>query len=553
MKIKRSLKRRCLSILLLTLLLALTGANKRSLISAGAAPSVPALAMNGKIAFTSLRDGNAEIYVMNADGSSQTRLTNGSDWDQYPSWSPDGSRIAFQSTRDDISGIFVMNADGSGLRRVTFTTGGTDYDPTWSPDGARIAFIKLDANTNPNPTDIYVVNADGNNLTKLTNASRDWAPVWSPDGTRLAFECAGNSICAMDADGRNRATLAQGSFEMGFSEPNWSPDGRKIACSSSIFREEEEAYQSEILVMNADGSDQRNVTETAALDERSPAWSPDGNKLVFSAWIASGAEIFTTNLDGSGRSQLTNSPGFANGHPSWQPVRLSCTNPIDCNQFFVNQHYFDFLNRDPDPAGLAAWQAVLNNCSAGDLSCDRIHVSSAFFRSPEFQGRGYFLYRFYPVAFGRKPDYVEFRADLIKISGFLSDAELESAKQEFIAAFMTRPAFATKFNGLDDTSYVDTLLSAAGITHQSRDYWIAALGNGSRTRAQVLREVVESTEVYIKYYNQAFVVMQYFGYLRRQPDALYLNWITYLDTTGDYRNMINGFMNSVEYRGRFGP
>jgi TolB protein len=552
MKIKHSLKGRCLSILLLTLLLALTSANKRALISAGAAPNPPALALNGKIAFTSLRDGNAEIYVMNADGSNQTRLTNGSDWDQYPAWSPDGSRIAFQSTRDNISGIFVINADGSGLRRVTFTTGGTDYDPTWSPDGGRIAFIKLDLNTNPNPTDIYVVNADGNNLTRLTNAASDWAPVWSPDGTRLAFQCAGNSICAIDADGHNRVTLAQGSFEIGFSEPNWSPDGRKIACSSSIFREEEEAYQSEIFVMNADGSDQQNVTQST-MSEISPAWSPDGNKLVFSVWINGGAEIFTTNLDGSGRSQLTNSLGFANGHPSWQPVRLSCTNPIDCNQFFVNQNYFDFLNRDPDPAGLAAWQAVLNNCSAGDLSCDRIHVSSAFFRSPEFQGRGYFLYRFYPVAFGRKPDYVEFRADLTKISGFLSDAELESAKQEFIAAFMTRPAFATKFNGLDDTSYVDTLLNTAGITLQSRDYWIAALGNGSRTRAQVLREVAESTEVYLKYYNQAFVVMQYFGYLKRQPDALYLNWISYLDTTGDYRNMINGFMNSVEYRGRFGP
>ena len=550
MKIKRNLKHRCLSILLLTLLLALTGANKRALISAGAAASVPALAMNGKIAFTSWRDGNAQIYVMNPDGSNQTRLTNGSDWDQYPAWSPDGSRIAFQSTRYGISGIFVINADGSGLRRVTYTTGGIDYDPTWSPDGARIAFIKLDSNTNPNPTDIYVVNADGSNLTKLTNASRDWAPVWSPDGSRLAFDCAGNSICAMDADGRNRVTLAQGSFEIGFSGPNWSPDGRKIAYSSSTFSEE--ATQSGIFVMNADGSQKENVTQTVTT-EVSLAWSPDGNKLVFSVWVAGEAEIFTINLDGSGRSQLTNSPGFDNRHPSWQPVRLSCANPIDCNQFFVNQHYFDFLNRDPDPAGLAAWQAVLNNCSAGDTSCDRIHVSSAFFRSPEFQGRGYFLYRFYPVAFGRKPDYDEFRADLTKISGFLSDAELESAKQEFVVAFMTRPAFATKFNSLDDTSYVDTLLSTANVTHQSRDYWIAALGNGSRTRAQVLREIAESTEVYIKYYNQAFVVMQYFGYLRRQPDALYLNWITYLDETGDYRNMINGFMNSVEYRGRFGP
>ena len=100
---------------------------------------------------------------------------------------------------------------------------------------------------------------------------------------------------------------------------------------------------------------------------------------------------------------------------------------------------------------------------------------------------------------------------------------------------------------------MDTLLSTAGITHFARDFWIAALGNGTRTRAQVLREIAESTEVYNKYYNQAFVVMQYFGYLRRQPDALYLNWIPELDTTGDSRSMINGFMNSLEYRARFGP
>ena len=88
----------------------------------------------------------------------------------------------------------------------------------------------------------------------------------------------------------------------------------------------------------------------------------------------------------------------------------------------------------------------------------------------------------------------------------------------------------TKFNGLNNTQYVDTLLSTAGITHIARDFWIAALGNGTRTRAQVLREIAESTEVYNRYYNQAFVVMQYFGYLRRDPDASYLNWIAVLDT-----------------------
>ncbi|HET6671461.1 MAG TPA: Ig-like domain-containing protein [Pyrinomonadaceae bacterium] len=228
-------------------------------------------------------------------------------------------------------------------------------------------------------------------------------------------------------------------------------------------------------------------------------------------------------------------------------------NPVDVTPFFVLQQYLDFLNREPDPGGFAAWQQVISNCPVGDTTCDRIHVSSAFFRSPEFQDRGYFIYRFYPVSFGRKPEYVEFVPDLAKVSGFLSDAELEAAKVAFITEFMSRPAFVTKFNGLNNTEYVDLLLSTAGITHPARDFWIAALGDGTRTRAQVLREIAESTEVYNKYYNQAFVVMQYFGYLRRDPDAFYLDWIQVLNSSGDFRGMVNGFMNSLEYRFRFGP
>jgi len=228
-------------------------------------------------------------------------------------------------------------------------------------------------------------------------------------------------------------------------------------------------------------------------------------------------------------------------------------NPIDQTAFFVRQHYIDFLGREPDPGGAAGWEAVISNCPAGDTTCDRIHVSSAFFRSAEFQGRGYSIYRFYPVAFGRKPDYVEFIPDLAKVSGFLSDTELEAAKVAFITEFMSRPAFVTKYNGLNDTQYVDTLLATADVTSPHRDFWIAALGNGTRTRATVLRDITESPEVYNKYFNQAFVVMQYFGYLRRDPDAFYLDWIQVLDTTGDFRGMVNGFMNSLEYRFRFGP
>jgi plastocyanin len=267
---------------------------------------------------------------------------------------------------------------------------------------------------------------------------------------------------------------------------------------------------------------------------------------------AEGSENFTVTL-----SKPT---GDSLGTPSSATVTINDNeasdgpNPIVGTQFFVRQQYLDFLGREPDPNGYASWQQIINNCPAGDTTCDRIHVSSAFFRSPEFQDRGYFVYRFYPVAFGRKPDYAEFVPDLAKVSGFLSDAELEAAKVAFINEFMSRPAFVTKFNGLTDTQYVDTLLSTAGVAqHQFRDFWIAALGNGTRTRATVLRDISETPEVYNKYFNQAFVVMQYFGYLRRDPDGLYVDWIAVLDAnSSDFRGMVNGFMNSLEYRFRFG-
>ncbi|MGI8919174.1 MAG: M12 family metallo-peptidase [Pyrinomonadaceae bacterium] len=266
---------------------------------------------------------------------------------------------------------------------------------------------------------------------------------------------------------------------------------------------------------------------------------------------AEGTESFTLTLSSpSGSSlgsQATATATVTDNETSIGP------NPIVGTAFFVRQHYIDFLGREPDPGGFAAWQNTINNCPGGDTSCDRVHVSGNFFQSPEFQARGYFVYRFYPVAFGRKPDYAEFIPDLARVSGFLSDAQLEAAKVALINEFMSRPAFAATFNGLSNTQYVDTLLARAGVTSPNRDFWIAALGNGTRTRATVLRDIVESLEVYNRYYNQAFVVMQYFGYLRRDPDASYLNWIDELNNTNNSRNMINGFVNSLEYRFRFGP
>ena len=265
---------------------------------------------------------------------------------------------------------------------------------------------------------------------------------------------------------------------------------------------------------------------------------------------AEGAESFSislSNATGGTLGQSNATVTISDNETSNGP------NPIDQTAFFVRQHYIDFLGREPDPGGFQGWQDTINNCPQGNTTCDRIHVSGNFFQSLEFQQRGYFIYRFYPVAFGRKPDYAEFIPDLASVSGFLSDSELEAARVAFVIDFMSRPLFVATYNGLSNTQYVDTLLATAGVTSVHRDFWIAALGNGTRTRAQVLREIAESTEVFNKYRNQAFVVMQYFGYLRRDPDGSYLAWIDVLNTTGDSRGMINGFMNSLEYRFRFGP
>jgi len=230
-------------------------------------------------------------------------------------------------------------------------------------------------------------------------------------------------------------------------------------------------------------------------------------------------------------------------------------NPIDNVPFFVRQHYIDFLGREPDAFGFKGWQDILNNCAAGDTRCDRIEVSAGFFRSPEFQERGYFTYRFYCVALGRKPNYAEFLPDLAKVSGFLTETEKEANKVAFVDEFMQRAEFRNRYDvQVTPTDYVNALLTTAGLlNHPSKAGWIAGLGNGSLTRGQVLRQLAESSEAYNKFYNEAFVVMQYFGYLRRDPDSFYLQWIAIMNQDPlNYRNMVNGFMNSTEYKARFG-
>ena len=286
-----------------------------------------------QIAFMSKRDGNfnPEIYVMDADGKNQRRLTNNRHEDWSPSWSPDGKRIVFFSNRDGhVMGgiptfeIYVMDADGGNLQRLTNNPDG-DWNPSWSPDGKRIVFSsRRDGHVMGGiPTsEIYVMDADGGNLQRLTNnPDGDWNPSWSPDGKRIVFSSrrdghfigkAGitEEIYVMDADGGNEQRLTEN--RKNDLLPSWSPDGKRIAFASDGKGNFENF---EIYVMDADGGNLQRLTNNPD-DDWSPSWSPDGERIAFRSKRDGNAEIYVMDADGGNQQNLTNHPNH-DGSPAW--------------------------------------------------------------------------------------------------------------------------------------------------------------------------------------------------------------------------------------------
>ena len=276
--------------------------------------------------------------------------------------------------------------------------------------------------------------------------------------------------------------------------------------------------------------------------------------------LAEGNETFSIRLTGP--------IGMSLGPAQTIPVTITendastaAQNPIDGIPFFVTQQYIDFLGRLPDATGFANWTATLNGCPNGGFgefdnpSCDRVHVSAGFFLSAEFQGRGYFAYRFYEVALDRRPTYAEFVPDMALVGGPQSPESEVLSKTAYTDAWMQRPEFKSRYDGLGNTAYVNALEANAEVAVSNKQALIDALNSGSMNRGQVLRNIVESQAVANRFFNRAFVSMQYFGYLRRDPDAIgFQNWVNTLNAApSNFRHMIFGFLFSTEYRQRFGP
>jgi TolB protein len=279
---------------------------------------------NGKLAWSSNRDGNHEIYSMNSDGSGVVRLTNDPQADVQPAWSPDGQEIAFVRFNQ----IWTMNADGTSPQQVTTAPSGA-FSPSWSPDGSRFAYVDGGGGA------IYTIGRDGTGVQVVVDPPgcppdhgdlrcyRVDDPKWSPAGDRIAYDQMTRiengegdiidgfvEVLTIRPDGSDIRVLDEGL------QPAWSPAASHIAFSDSAG-----ASGLDVFTMTATGANRIPVVSTPGGDNQ-VAWSPDGAKLVFVSNGDGDGEIYTSRADGTDLTQLTANTSI-DRYPDWQPIPVN--------------------------------------------------------------------------------------------------------------------------------------------------------------------------------------------------------------------------------------
>jgi Tol biopolymer transport system component len=289
-------------------------------ISATAIPPVPTPAPGSRIAFVSNRDGSPGIYAMNLDGSDVVLLT--TLFARSPSWSPDGKRIAFVSSGE----IYVINADGSNQQRLSLEFKNEVVAVAWSPDGTRFAFLSPNNDfkcvQSQSSATFYTAATNGMGVAPVAKnvCVTSWRVSWSPDGTRIVYAALSTdgieSLDTVDVNTLSQTRIitpirGKGGPETTYAnqDPAWSPDGTQIAFVS--------LNKGGIWLVHADGSQLQQLTSTA---DSYPTWSPDGKQLAFVSMRDVDSEIYVMNVDGSGQVNITNSSNSGDYSPAWQPI-----------------------------------------------------------------------------------------------------------------------------------------------------------------------------------------------------------------------------------------
>jgi hypothetical protein len=384
----------------------------------------------------------------------------------------------------------------------------------------------------------------------------------------------------LDQDDINGIQFLYGSSPhlVSFSSPDFSVNESNGVATITVNRSGSSLPPVTVDYSTTDGSAQQKGDYTIALGKLS--FGTNETSKTFQVLITDDGHVEgleTVNLT------LSNPTGSVSlGFPSSAVLTISsndsvASQPIDGAQFFVRQHYRDFLNRDPDQDGLNFWTNEITSCGS-DAQCieiKRINVSAAFFLSIEFQQTGYLAYRFYNAALNRPnglPRYLELMRDaqavgrgvVVGTPGW--EAHLEANKVAYANEFVSRSEFTALYPAsLTPTQFVDSLYAHAGITPsaEERQAAIDEFNNPSGARGRVLRRVAENQGLHNRETNRAFVLMEYFGYLRRNPDDppdnnldgynFWLNKLNQFNGNFVQAEMVKGFITSIEYRQRFGP
>jgi hypothetical protein len=441
--------------------------------------------------------------------------------------------VSLSSSSTQAIQVVYATADGSAFA-------GSDYIPAsgtlvFAPgETSKTVTIQVNGDTQVEPNEFFVVNLPGSTNALISKAQGTGTIVDDDGPSAVSFSSAAYSV--NEGGGSIAVTVlrsgnntAAGTVTVGYA----TSDGTALQRTDYIIA-------SGVLTF-APGEISKTFTVL----------------IVDDLYVESNETINLTLSNATGGAALA-SPQTSTLTIVDNDISPPTTNPLDDSQFFVRQQYLDFLNREPEPGGLAYWTGEINKCGT-DAACindRRIGVSAAFFIEAEFQQTGYVVYRLYKASYGVRPTYAQFMPDRSQLIG---GPQLKQSTQDFANRFVQRTEFKQAYpDSLTPDQFVNKLFDTAALTPYTteRHDEAQALSDNTKTRAQVLLDVIAIKEFSDREYNPAFVLMQYFGYLRRDPEQGGFDfWLNVLNNKepGNFRGMVCSFITSQEYQERFSP